>query len=329
MRSRCGLDLNDIIAPIEEEMKLFNTELKAAIRSPVGIVDTIARYLLHQKGKKIRPILVLLSAKASGEINQSTFRAASLVELLHTATLIHDDVVDNADLRRGIASINAAWKNKVAVLMGDYLLSRGLLLSLVHNEYRFLEVGSVAVKRMSEGELLQIQKSRQLDMDESTYFRIISDKTASLISSCCEMGAVSATDDGSIISHLKAFGENLGMAFQIQDDILDYEGRKATLGKPIGGDIRERNVTLPFIYAFGNAPRREARLILRLLKNRKRGSRIGEVIEFTRHYGGISRAREKAMEFVQNARRELEEIRDSPSKESLIKLTEFVVERVS
>lgn len=323
------MDLNDIIAPIEEEMKLFDTEFKAAIRSPVGIVDTIARYLLHQKGKKIRPILVLLSAKASGEINQSTFRAASLVELLHTATLIHDDVVDNADTRRGIASINATWKNKVAVLMGDYLLSRGLLISLFHNEYRFLEISSVAVKRMSEGELLQIQKSRRLDMDEATYFRIISDKTASLISSCCEMGAVSATGDKLLTDHFKAFGENLGVAFQIQDDILDYEGKKATLGKPIGGDIRERKVTLPFIYAFESAPRREAKMILRLMKNGKRGSRIDEVIDFAEHYGGISRAREKSIEFVRNARRQLEEIQDSPAKESLMKLTEFVVERVS
>lgn len=321
------MDLSEIVAPIEEETKLFNKEFRAAIRSKVGIVDTIARYLLHQKGKKIRPILVLLSAKASGGITSSTYHAATLVELLHTATLIHDDVVDNADMRRGIASINAAWKNKVAVLMGDYLLSRGLLIALIHDEFEFLKVSSVAVKRMSEGELLQIQKSRQLDMDEETYFKIISDKTASLISSCCEMGAVSATHDEKIIKQLKAFGEYLGMAFQIQDDVLDYEGKRATLGKPIGVDIRERKVTLPFIYAFANAPRREARSILRVLKNGKRGSRIREVIEFTEHYDGISRARAKSMEFVRNARRELEGIRDSAAKESLLNLTEFVVDR--
>ncbi len=323
------MNLNDIIVPIKEETKLFNKEFKAAIRSTVGIVDTIARYLLHQKGKKIRPILVLLSAKASGGINQSTYHAATLVELLHTATLIHDDVVDNADMRRGIASINATWKNKVAVLMGDYLLSRGLLLSLVHDEYKFLKASSVAVKRMSEGELLQIQKSRQLDMDENTYFKIISDKTASLISSCCEMGAVSATDDERIVKHFKSFGEYLGMAFQIQDDVLDYEGKRATLGKPIGGDIQERKVTLPFIYAFGNAPKREARSVLRLLKNGKRGSRISEVKEFVEHYNGIARAREKSMDFVQSAKIELAEIPDSPAKDSLLKLTGFVVERVS
>jgi octaprenyl-diphosphate synthase len=323
------LDLNDIISPIKDETKIFNKEFRASIRSTVGIVDTIARYLLHQKGKKIRPILVLLSAKATGGINQSTYHAATLVELLHSATLIHDDVVDNADMRRGIASINAVWKNKVAVLMGDYLLSRGLLLSLVHNEHKFLRVSSSAVKRMSEGELLQIQKSRQLDMDEATYFRIISDKTASLLSSCCEMGAVSATSDEEIISRLRLFGEDLGMAFQIQDDVLDYEGKRATLGKPIGGDIQERKVTLPFIYACKNAPKREARSVLRLLKNGKRGSRIREVIEFAEHYGGINLAKEKSMEFVRSAKNHLEGVRDSDAKDALLNLTKFVVERAN
>jgi len=323
------LNLDEIVVPIKEEIKLFNAEFRAAIRSNVGIVDTIARYLLHQKGKKLRPILVLLSAKASGGINKSTYHAAALVELLHTATLIHDDVVDNADVRRGIASINAAWKNKVAVLMGDYLLSRGLLLALMHEEFKFLQISSVAVKRMSEGELLQTQKSRRLDMDEQTYFRIISDKTASLISTCCELGAVSATDDGRIASHLREFGEYLGMAFQIRDDVLDYEGQKSILGKPIGGDIKERKVTLPLIYALADAPKQTAKSVLRLLKNGKRGSRIREVIEFTESYGGIVKAREKAEEFIAKARRELDEIMDSDAKESLLNLTEFVVERVS
>ncbi len=323
------MDLDEIVLPIRDEIKLFNNEFKRAIRSRVGLVDTIARYILHQKGKKIRPMLVLLSAAATGGINDSTYRAATMVELLHTATLIHDDVVDNADTRRGIASINATWKNKIAVLMGDYLLSRGLLLSLENNEFRFLKVSSVAVKRMSEGELLQIQKSRQLDMDEATYFRIISDKTASLISTCCELGAVSATTDENTIAHLRDFGEYVGLAFQIRDDVLDYEGKEATLGKPIGGDIRERKVTLPLIYALENAPKNEARSVLRQLKKGKTGSRIREVIEFAEKYGGIERAHQKAEEFISNARLELEGIADSESKESLLKLTDFVVERVS
>ncbi len=323
------MDLNEIVVPIEPEIREFNREFKTAIRSSVGIVDTIARYLLHQKGKKIRPILVLLAAKAAGKVNESTYHAATLVELLHTATLIHDDVVDNSEIRRGIASINAAWKNKVAVLMGDYLLSRGMLLSLIHNEHKFLRITSTAVKRMSEGELLQIQKSRQHNMDEATYFRIIADKTASLISSCCEMGAASATDNAELIDHLRAFGEYLGMAFQIQDDVLDYKGKRATLGKPIGGDIQERKVTLPLIYALGAAPKKEARSVLKLLKNGKRGSRITEVMKFAEHYGGISRAHEKSMEFVLNAQRELECLNESASKEALLKLTVFVVDRLS
>lgn len=323
------MDLDEIVLPIRDEIKLFNNEFKRAIRSKVGLVDTIARYILRQKGKKIRPMLVLLSAAATGGINDSTYRAATMVELLHTATLIHDDVVDSADTRRGIASINAVWKNKIAVLMGDYLLSRGLLLSLENNEFRFLTVSSVAVKRMSEGELLQIQKSRQLDMDEATYFSIISDKTASLISTCCELGAVSATRDEETIVHLRNFGEYVGLAFQIRDDVLDYEGKAATLGKPIGGDIRERKVTLPLIYALENAPKNEARSVLRLLKKGKTGSRIGEVIKFAEKYGGIEQAHNKAEEFISNARLELAGIAESESKESLLRLTDFVVERVS
>ncbi len=318
-----------MVVPIKDQLKLFNAQFKSSIRSDVGIVDTIAKYILMQKGKKIRPILVLLSADAAGGINQSTYHAATLAELLHTATLIHDDVVDNADVRRGLASINAAWKNKVAVLMGDYLLARGLLLSLMNREFRFLEVNSVAVKRMSEGELLQIQKSRQLNMDEKTYFRIISDKTASLISTCCELGAVSATKDEDLISHLKNFGESLGMAFQIRDDVLDYKGKKATLGKPIGGDIKDRKVTLPLIYAFEAAPKRTSASILRLLRNGKSGARIGEVIDFADSYGGIAKAIGKAEEYAALAKNELGFLKDSPSKQSLAKLTDFVVARVN
>lgn len=323
------MNLDEIIVPIRDEVKVFNGEFRRAIRSKVGIVDAIARYILYQKGKKIRPVLVLLSAKASGGINLSTYRAATLVELLHTATLIHDDVVDSADTRRGIASINAVWKNKIAVLMGDYLLSRGLLVALENDEFNFLKICSIAVKRMSEGELLQIQKSRQFNMDEETYFRIISDKTASFISTCCELGAASASEDKEVIARFRNFGEYIGLAFQIRDDVLDYEGKKATLGKPIGGDIRERKVTLPLIYAFENAPKPVAMSVLKVLKRGKSGSRIKEVIDFAENYGGIERAHRKAEEYVARARDELTGVTYSEAKESLMKLTEFVVERVS
>lgn len=323
------MDLDTVARPIKDHLEEFKRVFKQSMSSDIGLVDTVARYILRQKGKKIRPMLVLLSAEVCGGINESTYRAAALVELLHTATLIHDDVVDNANMRRGIASINAVWKNKVAVLMGDYLLSRGLLLSLSNGEFHFLKVSSTAVKRMSEGELLQIQKSRNFDIDELTYFRIISDKTASLISTCCEMGAISATDDPEKISHMRNFGEYLGLAFQIRDDVLDYEGEAFLLGKPIGGDIKDRKITLPLIYAFQNAPREIKRNIIRLLRSGKRGAKIKDVIRFAEEYGGITKAHQKAEEFLEKARKELVGFADSESKDALMKLTEFVVERVS
>lgn len=230
--------LSKISRPIKNELEQFEDIFKSAMRSDVGIVDLVARYIIRQKGKKIRPILVLLSAKISGGITERTFRGANLVELLHTATLIHDDVVDNADKRRGIWSINAIFKNKVAVLMGDYLLSRGLMISVEGKDYDFLKVITEAVKRMSEGELLQIQKTRKLDIDEETYFKVISDKTASLLETCCLIGAMSTTDDSKCIEAMRQFGHSLGMAFQIRDDILDYEGTTNLIGKPVGGDIK-------------------------------------------------------------------------------------------
>ena len=232
--------------------------LKKHFVHKLPLVDLIARYILRQKGKRVRPLLVLLSAKICGGITESSYRAATLIEMLHTATLVHDDVVDDADTRRGLASINAVWKNKVAVLMGDYLLSRGLLLALKHHDHYFLNATSNAVKRMSEGELLQIQKSRHLNLDEPTYLKIISDKTASLFSACTDIGAASATDDPVLLQHMQEFGENVGLAFQIRDDLLDYLGRKSLLGKPTGEDIKEKKLTLPLIYALNASDKRSA-----------------------------------------------------------------------
>jgi len=218
------LSLKEISNPIKSELEKFEDIFKVSLRSNVGLVDLVARYIIRQKGKKIRPLLVLLSAKISGGVTERTYRGATLVELLHTATLIHDDVVDDADKRRGMWSINALFKNKVAVLMGDYLLSRGLMISVDGKDYDFLGVTTNAVKRMSEGELLQIQKTRKLDIDEETYFKVISDKTASLLETCCSIGAMSTTDNKEHIEALKNYGHSLGMSFQIRDDILDYEG---------------------------------------------------------------------------------------------------------
>ncbi|MEK6552745.1 MAG: polyprenyl synthetase family protein, partial [Bacteroidota bacterium] len=239
----------EITHPVEDELSKFSELFKHSLKSKVTLLELVTRYILKQKGKKIRPILVLLSSNLCGGISERSYRGATLVELLHTATLVHDDVVDNAETRRNFPSINAVWKNKIAVLMGDYLLARGLMLAVDGNDFDFLRVITNTVKRMSEGELLQISKTRKLDIDEETYFRIISDKTASLLSTCCEIGARASTDDEQKITALKGFGENLGIAFQIRDDILDFIGTKNIFGKPLGADIKEKKITLPLIYA--------------------------------------------------------------------------------
>jgi len=326
-RRKTAALLDSIKQPIEEELKRFAGFFRDSMRSRVGLVDLVARYLVRQKGKRVRPILVFLSAKACGGVNQSTYRAATLVEILHTATLIHDDVVDDADTRRGLASINAVWKNKIAVLMGDYLLSRGLLLSLEQNDYYFLHCTSRAVKRMSEGELLQIQKSRQLNIDEETYLQIIGDKTASLLSTCTEIGAASATEDPQRRAQMRDFGEHIGIAFQIRDDLLDYQGRRSVIGKPTGIDMKERKLTLPLIYALRHGPKKEAKQALRLIKNGAKQRDVEWVIEFVVQAGGIDYAKEKAEYYSQLARENLATLPESDAKAALLEFVDFVMER--
>ena len=321
--------LNSIKAPIEAELKEFGAFFREALRSRVGLIDLIARYIVRQKGKRVRPILVFLSAKACGELNESTYRAATLVEILHTATLIHDDVVDDADTRRGLASINAVWKNKVAVLMGDYLLSRGLLLSLESNDHYFLKCTSNAVRRMSEGELLQIQKSRQLNIDEETYLKIIGDKTASLLSTCTEIGAASTTQDPELRRQMRDFGEHVGIAFQIRDDLLDYLGRRSVIGKPTGIDLKEKKLTLPLIYALSNGSRSDAKHAIRIVKDGAKRKDIQWVIDFVKSVGGIDYAIGKARQYSNHARNDLALVPDSPSKNSLLQFVDFVTERES
>lgn len=321
--------LNSIKAPIEPELKEFANFFREAMRSRVGLIDLVARYIVHQKGKRVRPILVFLSAKACGEVNDSTYRAATLVEILHTATLIHDDVVDDADTRRGLASINAVWKNKVAVLMGDYLLSRGLLLSLESNDHYFLQCTSNAVKRMSEGELLQIQKSRQLNIDEETYLKIIGDKTASLISTCTEIGAASTAQDPQRRQQMRDFGEHVGIAFQIRDDLLDYLGRRSVIGKPTGIDLKEKKLTLPLIHALTHGPRSDAKQAIRIVKNGAKQKDIQWVIDFVKGAGGIDYAIGRAWHYSDVARNDLRLLPDSPSKRSLLAFVDFVTERQS
>ncbi|HEY6626866.1 MAG TPA: polyprenyl synthetase family protein [Ignavibacteriaceae bacterium] len=319
--------LSEITQPIKNELETFSQIFRESLRSRVGLVDLVTRYIIRQKGKKIRPLLVLLSAKVAGGINERSYRGAVLVELLHTATLVHDDVVDSADKRRGLWSINKVFKNKIAVLMGDYLLSKGLLIAMEGKDYDFLEVVTNTVKRMSEGELLQIQKTRKLDIDEETYFRVISDKTASLIETCCRIGAMSTTSDQEYISAMGDFGMNLGISFQIRDDILDYEGSLSITGKRAGGDIKEKKITLPLIYSLNQVSSVKAAEIRKIIKNGKEKTNVDEVINFVRENKGIDYAVGQARTYSQKAKDALTKLPDSQSKLALEALVDFVVDR--
>ncbi len=322
------MNLKSISEPVTKELEEFSGIFSRSLKSNVAYIDLITRYILKQKGKRIRPLLVLLSAKAGGGITDRTYIAATMVELLHTATLIHDDVVDDAKTRRGLASINAVWKNKASVLIGDYLLSKGLLVSLDNNEFEFLQITSEAVKRMSEGELLQIQKARNFDATEETYFKVISDKSASLIKTCCKLGAVSATKDKAIAEGLSVYGENTGIAFQIRDDILDYAGRKKLLGKSTGNDLKEKKFTLPLIVALRNAPDSKSREIMKLIKSDSK-KKFDQVYEFVIKYDGIGYSTEKAEMHSALAKNAISALKNTDAKRSLIEFADYVIERDS
>jgi len=319
--------LDAIRTPVEDDLDAFQEYFREAMRADHTLLDKITQYVLWKKGKRIRPLLVLLSAKAcAGQATASTHRAAALVELLHTATLVHDDVVDDAEKRRGVFSINALWKNKIAVLMGDFLLSRGLLLSLDHDDYSILHTLSDAVRRMSEGELLQIEKSRLLDIDEETYFRIISDKTASLISACTKSGAVSVTEDEALVERMHRFGETLGLAFQIRDDLFDFSTQSS--GKPIGIDLQEKKMTLPLIVALRDAGRSDRKRILKLVdQDDKSHDDLRAIATFVREHEGIDYARTKMKELAEEAKSHLAVLPPSDARASLVGLTEFVIKR--
>jgi octaprenyl-diphosphate synthase len=309
-------------------MEIFQHRYKEVLHARNTLVDKVTRYVLRQQGKQIRPSMVLLAAKLCGGVNDTTYRAAIMVELLHSATLIHDDVVDGAEMRRGLASINALWKNKISVLIGDYLLSKGLLYSLEYKDYGFLHIVSDAVRRMSEGEILQIQKTRSLDITEKDYLSVISDKTASLISSACAMGALSATPDESSIEALKNYGEYLGLAFQIRDDLLDYTGDSGKTGKQMGIDIKEKKITLPLIYALRHAPEAEQKKIRSILKSsRKRAYKSAEVIDFVKNRGGLDYAADVAEGFASKAVSVIAPFPECPAKTSLLDLVDFVMKR--
>ena len=320
------ITLQSIQNPVEDELKSFQVYFKTSMRTSVGLLDRVIRYLLRQKGKRIRPVLVLLAAKTCGAISEKSYRGAALVELLHTATLVHDDVVDDADRRRGMFSINALWKNKIAVLLGDFLLSRGLLLALDHKDYESLHALSDAVRRMSEGELLQIEKARKLDIDEDTYYKIIADKTASLISACTRVGALSASEDPSAADRMHQFGEKLGMAFQIRDDLFDY-GIK-DVGKPLGIDLQEKKMTLPLIFSLDHAPRKEKKRIMGIVRRKKKSrADIKEVNKFVLELGGIDYTRNRMYDFAEEARSILLTFPESPARSAMLDLVQFTIQR--
>ncbi|MBN1279549.1 MAG: polyprenyl synthetase family protein [Chlorobium sp.] len=322
------MNINVVTASIAGEIDIFQQKYKTVLHSSNTLVDKVSRYVLRQQGKQIRPTLVLLSAAMCGGITEATYRAAIMVELLHSATLIHDDVVDGAEMRRGIASINALWKNKISVLIGDFLLSKGLLYSLDHKDYTSLHTVSEAVRRMSEGEILQIQKTRSLDISEEDYLSVISDKTASLIASSCAMGASSVTDDTSMIAGMKHYGEYLGLAFQIRDDLLDYTGDSKKTGKQMGIDIKDKKITLPLIHALRNSPASEQKHIRSILKSsKKRAVRSDEVIAFVKSKGGLEYAAEVAEGFAAKAVESLGAFPHSEAKVSLLNLVDFVMKR--
>jgi len=297
------------------------------MRSEVALLDKITRYIVKRKGKQMRPMFVFLTAKMLSGTNDQTYRAATLIELLHTATLVHDDVVDDADRRRGFFSINALWKNKVAVLVGDYLLSRGLLLAVKHKDFHLLEITSNAVQEMSEGELLQMEKARKLDITEEVYFNIIRQKTASLIASCCAAGAASISEDKEVIEQMRLFGETVGIAFQIRDDLFDY-GSAKDIGKPTGIDIKEKKMTLPLIHALSKSDRSEKRFIINTIKNHNTDDkRVGKVINMVREKGGIEYTVSRMKEYQQKALSMLESYPDNEARTSLVDLVNFVIDR--
>jgi len=318
--------INNIKQPIANELDLFEGKFKIAMKSNVALLDTIMTYIVKRKGKQVRPMFVFYCAKLFGEVTDATYRGASLVELLHTATLVHDDVVDDSDERRGFFSINALWKNKIAVLVGDYLLSKGLLLAIKNKDFKLLEIVSTAVEQMSEGELLQIEKARNLNLSEEIYYDIIRKKTASLIASCCAMGAASAGANEEQIEQMRLFGECIGIAFQIKDDLLDYGDDD--IGKPTGIDLKEKKLTLPIIYTINHTDKTTRNFIVNSIKNHNtEKKRVAEVIKYVNEHEGIAYTRKAMIEYKQNALDILALQSNREIADKLAMLVEYIIDR--
>ncbi|GFZ92818.1 polyprenyl synthetase [Aquaticitalea lipolytica] len=320
--------VEQIKQPIGYEMELFEQKFLLSMSSKVALLNRITHYIVNRKGKQMRPMFVFLVAKMinNGEVSERTYRGASVIELIHTATLVHDDVVDDSNRRRGFFSINALWKNKIAVLIGDYLLSKGLLLSIDNNDFDLLKIISVAVREMSEGELLQIEKARQLDITEDVYYEIIRQKTATLIAACCSLGAASVKPNSPDVETMRKFGELIGMAFQIKDDLFDY-GDEA-IGKPTGIDIKEQKMTLPLIHVLNNCSKTEKKWLINSIKNHNKDKqRVKEVIVFVKTKGGLDYAVTKMLEFKNKALLILNNYPESTFKSSLLLMVNYVIDR--
>lgn len=315
--------------PIVAEMELFEKKFYESMSSKVALLNRITYYIVNRKGKQMRPMFVFLTAKmvSEGIVNERTFRGASVIELIHTATLVHDDVVDDSNRRRGFFSINALWKNKIAVLVGDFLLSKGLLLSIDNNDFDLLKIISVAVREMSEGELLQIEKARRLDITEDVYYEIIRQKTATLIAACCSLGACSVLPENKeVVERMRKFGELIGMAFQIKDDLFDYTDE--AIGKPTGIDIKEQKMTLPLIYTLNTCSSKEKSWLINSIKNHNLDKkRVKEVITFVKNSNGLTYAEQKMIQFQQEALSLLEGFAPSDYKEALLLMVNYVIER--
>ncbi len=321
------MTFDEIKSPVKQELEVFEKTFKASMKTSVPLLDLITRYIVKRKGKQMRPLFVFLSAGLFAEPNDHTQKAAALIELLHTATLVHDDVVDDSNMRRGFFSINALWKNKAAVLVGDFLLSKGMLLALENKEYELLEIVSYATKQMSEGELLQIEKARRLDITEDIYFDVIKMKTASLIASCCAAGAASAGASKDDILKMREFGEHVGIAFQIRDDLFDFD-IKTQSGKPVGGDIKEKKMTLPLIYTLNNLGAIERKKHILDIKYRStKTETINRIIELVNNSGGIEYSYKKMNEHLDMAKNILNDFEDNEMKMSLLELVEFSINR--
>jgi len=319
--------ISEIKKVLNKDIKEYNNSFSEIMKSDIVLVDKISKYIVRHKGKGFRPLLVLLGARLVGKPSKNTYLLASVMEILHTASLVHDDVVDDAHVRRSFPSINAMWKNKVSVLMGDYLLSKSLIGATETGSLEIMSVLSNSAKRLSQGELLQIEKSRKLNITEEEYYKIISDKTAALISASCELGAISADAKKTDIEALKNYGEFLGIAFQIKDDLLDYEGKQNIVGKPVGADLKAKKITLPLLLSFKNAPEKEKTLIIKILKKGANSQDVKRIIEFCKEYNGINLSKQTAKNYANQAKNSIADLPESQYKDVAQKFIDYVINR--